>query len=78
MRPGSKNGKEIVKMPTTLHPVSNIVFIISFYHNNWYSLNKLKSTGPPKMLLSPFVLVIPSTYIAQTQDLWFKTTLLIT
>lgn len=78
MSQGSKNGKEIIKMPTTLHPVSNTAVIISCYHNNWYFLNKLKSTGPPKMLLSPVIRVTPLTHVAQIQDLWLKTILLIT
>lgn len=78
MTKGSRNGKEVIKMPTMSHPVNNTTVIISYYHNNWCSLNKLKSVGPPKILLSPFILVTPLTHAAQTQDLWLKTILLAT
>lgn len=54
MSQGSRNGKEVIKMPrTTLHAVSNITGIISYCHSNWYYSNKMKSAGLPKMMLSP-------------------------
>lgn len=65
-------------MPAMSCTASNTTVIISCYHNNKCSLNKLKSVGPPKMLLSPFILVTPLTHAAQTQDLWLKTILLAT